>query len=268
MRRNNSIRFKLAMLVGCFAIVTTPGAQAGTQADYVELQAWCVGRDKWDKDKRQYAYPNPEKYFHFHHYCGAMRAMKQFYRAPNKRESTYAISQAKGELSYIISHAAADHILMPEVYALRGKAEYLGNFNYDAELSLVRALQLDPNHVGAHITLVDLYVKMNRKADTIKAVRAALAIAPEHKGVRRIAKELGVEVPEIAAQEKRPIDAPAQPEKPAPVDETKAAADTPAKDQTAQSSNEADNPKPDETKPTIGMPGNPYCRFCPDTIQP
>lgn len=256
--------YKLAIVSGLAAAVLALPAQAGTQAEYQALRSWCIERDKHKEDSAWQANNYSQKYFHFHHYCLAMKDIDTIYRARNRQEVQYAISRVKDNLHYVISRYPAEYFLIPEVYALRGKAEYLGGSNFDAKLSLVRALQLDPNHVGAHITLVDLYVKMNRKAEAIKAIRAALAVAPEHKGVRRIALELGVEVPEIAAREKKLGDAPAQPEIAVVAPEINAVTDTAPTDKTTPDTRETETPKPAKPEPAIGMPGNPYCRFCTD----
>lgn len=260
--------YKFAIVSSLIATAFALPAQAGTQAEYQALRNWCVERNRHQNDLAWKSAHNPQKYFHFQHYCFAMIAMDKIFRARNQQEVQYASSSVKGELGYVISHVPAEHFLMPEVYALRGMGEFLGHSNYDAEISLLRALQLDPNHVGALRTLVDLYERMNRKADAIKAIRAALAVAPEHKEVRRMAQELGLEVPEIIAREKKQIDAPSQPDMPATTAESKAATDTTAKNKATPISSETDTPKQDESKPVIGVPGNPYCRFCPDTVQP
>lgn len=257
---------KIAIVSGLVAAVLAFTAQAGTQGEYQALRSWCVERNKHKDDLAWQSANNPKNYFHFQHFCSAMRAMDKMYSARNRQEVQYSVSLVQQELGYVITHVPVEHSLMPEVYALRGKAEFFGNAISKAEVSLVRALQLDPNHVGAHITLVDLYIDTKRKDKAIEAIRAAIAVAPEHKGVRHKAKELGVDVPEIVAQEKKLEDAPAQPEKPVistvpkveaePTVATPQPAMAPAENETEKASTQGAQ----QTKG--GTANNPWCRFC------
>ncbi len=260
------MKYQLAIVSGLAAASLALPAHAGTQAEYQALQNWCVERDRHKDDSAWQANNNPQKYFHFQHYCSAMRAMDRINRARNRQDVQYAVGLVKGELQYVIARYPAEYFLMPEVYALRGKAEFLGGSIADAEVSLLHALQLDPTHAGAYVTLIDLYKGTNRKARAVDTVRAALAAAPGHKGLRRKAQELGVEVPEIVTQEHKLENAPAQPENPpvTPVTKEEAGSSIVApKPEMAPIDNNIQKPADPEAHQTkIGTPGNPWCRFC------
>lgn len=225
-------------------------------------------------EQQKTPYPqHPESYFHFHHFCSAMRAMDRFYKARKKQDSDYAIGLVRGEVGYVISHVAPDHFLMPEVYAFRGKAEYLGKKYQEAMVSLTKALQLDPNHVGAYMTLADLYLDTNQKGKVVEAIQAGLTVEPGNKGLRRRAKEHGVAIPELPVEAVKPVE-PGKPESTTVQPETPAAVtesvnqDEPSPVPKTTELEKSDSQKAsDQTAPPparIGSPHNPWCRFCTD----
>lgn len=254
--------------------------QAGTQADYRALQEWCVGRNNL---KPGQDYPNPEKYFHFQHYCFAMTFMDKIYSAKDTTSRNFNSSEAQNNIKYIIDRVPETHFLLPELYAMRGQAQALIKQNSQAELSLLKALQLDPGHIGAYSTLALLYRDTKRDAKAAEIVEAGLKVNPEHKGLRRLAKNLGIKLEPIAIDGAQPktVTAPADPSRGKPA--TPAA---PAPDQTAKTPAPASpagtqtEAKPvtqdmapaatEKTSPTIvppapvkiGSPTNPWCRFC------
>lgn len=274
---------KRCLVIFPFLLCCLPTAPviAGTQAEYQALQQWCVGRDKWTAEGKHTDYPNPPEYFHFHHYCAAMNAMNKLYSMIDARKQQYQAGLVVGETGYVLTHVAENHPLMPEVYALRGRALALIKQTGQAETNLMKALQLDPRHVGAYSSLGNLYLDSGRKAKAIESAKAGLTADPQNKSLRRLAGKLGMNLEELKLE---PTALAGQPTQTSPGK----LGDTPAMD-AAKSATEkspatavvpaapagpaedgkgahAPPAKPAE-KPVNrdASPKNPWCRFCPDS---
>ena len=233
-----------------------PGAaQAGTEAEYQALHTYCIGLIKWRLGGGKVARPYDQGLAdieYFLPYCEAMVSTGKLYTARSPTELRVTLAGIQTGLEFLISQLPRDHYLLPEVYAQLGKALYLAR-KYDvAEANLLEAVGLDPRHAAAYSTLADLYRDSKRRDKAIEAARAGLALDPERSSLRRIARELGIDVNKI---------------KKAPLPAAKAA----VKDDAAPAKPDAaPDPVPDAaaTPPwdaaESGHPGNPWCRFCPE----
>jgi tetratricopeptide (TPR) repeat protein len=275
-----SIPVVLALIL--VAILRPPSVYAGTQAEYQALQQWCVGRDKWTAEGRKTDYPNPPEYFHFHHYCAAMNAMNRLYATLDPIKQRYEASLVGGETGYVISHVPENHFLVPELYALRGRAQSLIKQTPQAEASLLKALQLDPRHVIAYLSLGNLYLETNRKAKAVEATKTGLAIDPQNKPLRRLAAKLDIKLVEAKPESVQPKSAttsgdqpqqgvgaepvqggakptasatPSTPLAPEPVKQIVTEASIKASEKTGNA---------ETATPNGGPSKNPWCRFCPD----
>jgi len=267
----NMTQWKFPFLTLAFfsALPPTTGL-AGTQAEYQALQSWCVGRDKWTAEGRKTDYPNPAEYFHFHHYCSGMNALNRLYSTVDARKQRYEAQLVVGETGYVIGHVPEEHFLMPEVYALRGRGLLLAKQYPQAEASLLKALQLDPRHLGAHLSLGTLYLETKRKEKAIESAKAGLAIDPQHKSLRRLANALGIQLEELkpSPAPQQPATAPATPPSAAaPLSPTAAPAPKPTDREADKAQKKPDEaPKTLDAAPAnVGSPTNPWCRFCPET---
>lgn len=245
---------RLALTVAALSAATFPTvtAAANHQGDYQTLKIWCIERTKWTQEGRTHAMTmaTPDNYFHFHHYCAALNHMNSVYSARGKDARRYELERVIGETGYVLEHVPPDHPLLPPLYTLRGQARALGHNNAAAEMELIKALALDPDHLEAIAILAQLYIDTKRQDNAIKLVRHGLEVAPANKAMRRLGTQLKLELP---AEEAQPAPAVEAPEKPAAAnDQVPAALPSPAAD-TA----------PAEA-PDIGTPRNPWCRFCPD----
>ncbi len=283
----NMKRSLSAILVPLLLIGLPPApAVAGSQAEYQALQSWCVGRDKWTAEGRHTDYPNPPEYLHFHHYCAAMNAMNRLYSTIDARKQQYQASLVVGETGYVISHVAETHPLMPEVFALRGRALALIKQNGQAETNLMKALQLDARHVGAYSSLGNLYLDSGRKARAIEMAKAGLAVEPQNKSLRRLAGKLAIKLEELKPAASSPTEQTTQAnqdksapspgldatkpvlDKPSVVGAVPAAATAPADRQVADSPATKPVEKPvsgEVNSGKEGAPKNPWCRFCPES---
>lgn len=246
---NDRITPRLALFAFLFAC--TQASLAGTTEDYHSLRAWCISLKKAQATGKQgNLLPPPRDAEDFRPYCEAYAATNALYTARRKVEIKTALTVAMNATDQVIAKVAADHYLLPEVHALRGKAYFLAKDHENTERALQEALRLDPRHVGAHATLADLYLTSKRTAKAVETVRAGLALDPEQKSLRRIARKLGVTYKPPTAPAKRAPVAERAEEK-----ASVARAATPPQDAA----------EIDKATPTaIGSAQNPWCRFCTD----
>ncbi len=256
----SALRLVLTLLLAATCLPTA--ALAASENDYLALKIWCIERDKLAREGRSNEVISHANYAHFHHYCAAMNAMNKANVTRGKEDRRYQLGLVMSESSYVLSHSAADHPLLPAVYTLRAQSLISANKPADAERELRKALQMDPTQMEALLTLARLYSDTGRKDNAVKTVRAGLAIAPGNKSLRRLGAQLAMELPpfEEAATEAAPT--PPQP----PSDK----AAEPAGSPTPNSDVKSGDPVNPETgvpavETNIGSPTNPWCRFCPDT---
>jgi tetratricopeptide (TPR) repeat protein len=253
----NAFRLGMALLLASTCL-PTPGL-AASQSDYQALKIWCIERDQWNRGGRVTPFPNVANYEHYHHYCSAVDAINKEMFAKDKQKQKFHLGEVMNNTDYVISHVAPTHNLLPEVYALRGKALAMAHHNAEAERDLLKALLMDPTHLEALFTLAQLYADTRRQDAATKTVLAGLAIAPDNKRLRRLGKTLGVKLPEdkplsdttqsSPAKESVPVDPP-----PAQDGVVVVPAETA---RVAEPAEIVDEPK-------IGTPSNPWCRFCPE----
>ncbi|MCK6408354.1 tetratricopeptide repeat protein [Thauera sp.] len=180
-------------LLGLFGVVA--GVAAGTEADYQTLRAWCVQRTANQDNAAWQAANNPQKYFHFQHFCFAMQWENKLITAANQKDRVAAANTIINETSYVIRHVPRTHPLIPEVHALRGRAYDVSRRHVEAESDLLSALQLDPRHARAAVQLATLYVKTDRRDKAAEVVRAALSGSPGDFRLRKMGEDLGVKLP-------------------------------------------------------------------------
>lgn len=259
----SALRFALTLLLTATCLPAP--ALAASQADYQALKLWCIERDKWSAGGRKWDFPNRDEYTHFHHYCSAVNALNKAIVATSKKDLTFQLGEVMNNTGYVISHVAPDHPLLAEVYALRGKAGIVGHNNVGAEMELLQALRRDPKHVDAIATLAQLYADTGRKDKAVETVRTGLASAPGYRSLRRLGKELGLQLPPV---EEKPSEAAARPPQ-TPIMKKAEPASPPVHSAGVKQGDPVKPPQPGvdipaaETK--VGSPKNPWCRFCPDT---
>lgn len=250
------------VIVAAFGMVA--GAGAGTEADYQALRAWCVQRLANQDNAAWQAANNPQKYFHFHHYCFGMQWEGKLISAVNRKAREAAASTIINETSYVISHVPRTHFLIPEVFALRGRAYYVSRRHIEAESDLLNALHLDPRHVRAAVQLATLYRNTDRKGKAAEVVKAALAGSPGDPRLRKMGEDLGVALPPVPA---RPaVQAPAPPAAPADPAQTPEppVADSPPQDAVDPRSAAPATAAADEEAAAEAADGAASaCRFCP-----
>ncbi|HMZ28955.1 MAG TPA: tetratricopeptide repeat protein [Thauera aminoaromatica] len=245
------------LLAGSIAMT---GASAGTEADYQALRAWCVQRLQNQNNAAWQAANNPQKYFHFHHFCFGMQWENKVVGSASQKERERYVGSIVNETSYIISHAARSHFLMPEVYFLRGWAQYYGKQHIEAESALLNALQLDPRHARAAAQLATLYRATDRRAKAAEVVRTALKLSPNDFRLRKMGEEFGVELPPLVRPPAPKPAAPAEPSQAEPADAAPATTEATVTQEAATAARSAAQVDQDAGTAEGASQG---CRFCP-----
>jgi len=244
------------VLAGSFGVVA--GAAAGTEADYQALRAWCVQRTANQDNAAWQAANNPEKYFHFHHYCFGMQWENKLITAANQKDRVAVANTIINETSYVIRNVPRTHFLIPEVHVLRGRAYSASKRHVEAEVDLLGALQLDPRHARAAVQLATLYRNTDRPAKAVEVVQAALRGSPGDFRLRKLGKELGVALPPVPERAQAP-GRPAAPEQPVATSVPEAATDARSAAAAAAATDEGSAAEAAEAVDGATS----ACRFCP-----
>lgn len=248
-RGSNVILFYLALA----GAVST--ANAGTLQEYKEMNDWCVARNKWEDAKRiGMLPPQPDRSYHYHHYCDAVRGLGDMYAAKNKRDFKFHYDFVLNNNGYVIGHVPADHHLLPLVYLLSGKANYLMKSYSAAETNYLAASRLDPRYAPIYTALAYLYMDTKRRDEAAKAVQTGLELDPTAKPLRRMAGQLNIKLEPL----------PVTPEPAPAADSTPPMASTEPPPAPVKQGPDA-APSVRSELSIIGSPTNPWCRFCPDT---
>ena len=244
------------VLAGVLSVVG--GAAAGTEGDDQTLRAWCVQRTANQDNAAWQAANNPERYFHFQHFCFAMPWENKLVTAANQQDRVTAANTIINETSYVIRHVPRTHFLIPEVHVLRGRAYYASKRYVEAEVDLLAALQLDPRHARAAVQLATLYRNTDRPAKAVGVVQGALSGSPGDFRLRKLGKELGVALPPVPERAQAP-DRPAAPEQPVATSVPEAATDARSAAAAAAATDEGSAAEAAEAVDGATS----ACRFCP-----
>lgn len=211
------------------------------------------------------------KFLGMHHYCAGLNYINRYQRLVNDEKRDYYLSRAVPEIDYVANNMPADFVLAGEIYLNRGIAYRLMRNDAAAAGDFMRAIAHDPNQTRAYIYLSEFHSRAGRKAEALELVSTALQRMPGNKALQRKYLELGGKEPFPAAKPDPAAPASAEQGEPPPaLVETPevsapAAEVVPPSVAPAKAANEAENPSGDGeiSRPAIGAPGNPYCRFCP-----
>lgn len=260
------IRNLLSVLFVLLATECPSVALGGTEAQYAALQNFCAETNLWRKSGEQGPLPSSRAMglgdlIFFNHYCDAVGKLDNLYAARNETQIRNSMASIVRGVQYTIDNNP-NHYLLPEVQSTLGKAFYVTHDYVRAEVNLLKALSLDPRHAPVYVTLAEVYRDTKRLDKAKEAVRAGLALNPDLKGLQRLGRELGIAVEpakpaaeKVKAKEATTITPPAR-EGVVPV-QSKAAG--------TQAKVGEDAATPSENPVDIGQPGDPWCRFCPDT---
>jgi len=198
-----------------------------------------------------------DTWIHVHHYCQGLNKFNRYYRASDATEKRVFLSDAASEFTYMVGHLPPNSVLLADVYQNRGRVMLVMDKAQEGVADLQKALEINPKNMQAYLILADQFEKLKNKDKALQIISEGLRHAPTSKGMQRRYQALGGKLPFPEPYEK--------PGQQNTATETKAEADTATTDKAPPNSSARETIKPVETKPAIGIPGQPYCRFCPDT---
>lgn len=248
----------------CLGVLASPvHAFRPTDREMGTLPPYCAARfdSSTSPAFRTWRQSMGQDFMHIHHYCAGLNFLNRAYaRSPGKdRDGT--LGAAVRNFDYVLEHTRTDFSLRPEVLMQRGLALSLANKPGEAIGNLNQALAMNPRLPRAYLALADMLVKQKNTARALEVITQGLRFNPDVRSLQRRYTELGgvlpyprVEVPQAEAGPV-PVETPAS-----------EAAPTPAAPVATTPAGEPPVPEaaPVVSEPKIGIPGNPYCRFCPD----
>lgn len=226
-------------------------AFAPTDAELTFLPPFCSVKLRQPQGSPQYkaleAQYGRANWVHLHHYCFAVNFVNRARQATHPEDKRYRLESAQDNYEYIISHAAPNFFMRPQVYVELGNVLMQLKRSGEALKMYSDAIAFEPRYAPAYIALVEFYRKNGSRPKALEAASSGLRYAPENRYLQTAYLELGG---------KKPF--------PEPV-----AAVTAVDSQTerasgavAESTPEAQKAEPEAEVPSSG------CRFCPpDTVQ-
>jgi tetratricopeptide (TPR) repeat protein len=140
-----------------------------------------------------------EEFNHLHHYCwGLMNQNRAKLLARDSRTRDYYWAESVQEFDYVITHARAGFVLLPEILTRKGEALIRLGQGPKALLDLERAAELKPDYWPAYAAISDYYKELGQIEKAREALDRGLSFAPDSKGLRRRLAEL--EAPPPGAQ--------------------------------------------------------------------
>lgn len=239
---------------------------AVTVTELAQMPSYCqakYGKDRGNQaiNEQWIAIYGGHNWENMHHYCDALKFIIRANRSfGNKADQRYNLEQAQNSIEHLLTvEQTPDWILRPEAYVNLGKVllsmSRLGRASKgEAVLNFEKAIEIKPDYAPAYAALSDLYVDLGQKSKSIAALEQGLQHAPDTVSLQRRYKQLTgktfVPPPSSgqAAQTPKPPDA---------------ATATPAQQDAPTSGSAPANAAPADMPEKIGVPGNPYCRFCP-----
>lgn len=248
----------VAWLVMLLPIASAKAAWEPTPAEMATLPPYCAARFNQGSDAfKTWQTTMGRDFIHIHHYCVGLKLLNHV-RGTLTSKKNETLGAAVREFDYVLTHAAPDFYMRPEILMNRGIALSMMKRDGEAVSNLLQAIELNPKQPRAYMTLADLYDKMKNRGKALDAVSEGLRHNPDTRSLQRRYTELGGKLP--YPEPIRPAQA-ADTQASTPADAAPSAViEAPTE---PDKSEPAAAPAPAE-QPKIGSPNNPYCRFCTD----
>jgi tetratricopeptide (TPR) repeat protein len=232
-----------------------------TDEEFQSLPDYCRVKMKTDwngPEVRDWVSRVGKDFVHVHHYCAGMNFANRSFRLRSPQDRKYFRGKAYTNYEYMITHADPSFGLMPDVYVSRGQLYMADQQPSQALADYKKALELRPDFVTAHLAIVDWYKRAKQNEAALAAATEGLRQVPESKALQKRYLDLGgVEpFPEPVRKQEAPVDQGAQLAQESGVPDSTQVKATDKTDQPLNSSQEG--------ALGIGVPGNPWCRFCPE----
>lgn len=223
-----------------------------------QLPPYCAVRFTEARDSAEWKAWNDQfgpNFNDMHHYCAGLNFLNRYYRV-SPFEKSGMLQGAKRNFEYMMKGASPEFPLRGDIYLQHGITMHLMGQPGLAIKDLQQAIEINPKLAKAYLELISLYKNNKQSKQAMDIAVSGLKQVPDSKALQRNYLELGGKQPfpepvaavvEPPAVNAAPVEVEAKPMPPV-------AGEHPA----APASSDAV-----ETKPAIGAPGNPYCRFCP-----
>jgi len=251
------------------------GAANITDVELAVLPPYCAAKMKHDTDpavveswQRTFQHDN---WIHMHHYCDALVEINRYYRDIKDIKLAGNLNNAIFNFDYVLKGFSKDFVLLPDVHYNKGRALLLKGDQPKAIAEFQNALALKPDFAQAALALANLYSDMKKPELAPGVLRQALNKAPYLASVRKKYMAMGGDpklIPpqlEVGPTQAKPDPSPGAfavnvflvPIPPAAVPRDKAAP-------VALTAPQGSGEKSQNPVGTSGIPGNPWCRFCPE----
>lgn len=117
-----------------------------------------------------------------HHYCWALINLSRATRPGVPREFKIGtLENVRGDHLYVIEHAPADFVLLPEIFSRLGEVELLLKQPRRAEEAFAKARQLKPDYWPAYSHWVEYLIREDKRQDAKSLVQQGLEHSPNAK---------------------------------------------------------------------------------------
>ena len=133
-----------------------------------------------------------EDFWHMHHYCYALRDMRQATEAgASPSRKTYLYLRAVGDLMYVVNNCQPSMPLFPEVYLKLGEVYLLQGNVVDAKVAFERARLIRPDYWPAYTRWIDVLVPLKLHKEAKALAEEGLRHAPDAEPLRQAFIRLG-----------------------------------------------------------------------------
>lgn len=193
----------------------------------------------------------------FHHYCWGKLAKNRYFSQDLRFPHEFYLRKWKEEMAGVIDFAKKHNPsweFIPHTYKELGEAYYFEKSYGQAIIFGQKALELKPDFLPAYTLVAQSYEAIGDRQKALAAVTEGLKHEPKSKGLQRRYTELGGKQPFPIPYQKQEVQTPS--------------GDTISEEEIADPNKGKTDPTATESTLTsepekIGVPGNPYCRFCP-----
>jgi tetratricopeptide (TPR) repeat protein len=126
-----------------------------------------------------------QMFIHMHHYCwGLMKTYRGLILSRDEQSRRFYLNDAIGEFDYVLAHAPADFVLLPEILMKKGENLIrLGNGG-DGILQLLRATELKPDYWPPYAIMSDYYKDHGNLKAAREALEKGLSASPDAKALK------------------------------------------------------------------------------------
>jgi len=226
---------------------------APSASEIAALPPFCKAKLSPDPtDDKLYSARIGPDWLHIHHYCFGLNFANRFYRDyGNRIAQADDFKEAINNYDYVLDHATPDFWMRGEIGTQKARLLAAVKNNAGAIGALEVALKANPDYAPAYALQSDIYRDMGQKSKALNSVEQGLHASPLDKSLQRRYRQLTGK-------------AYVPPANTGSATSSQSSGATPADTAVTSAPAESAGESVSEPAPAkIGVPGNPYCRFCP-----